>query len=376
MSLEKIKREFIQLMEEVHGGNPYPRNFYGCLLAIIIEPEPISQERIMELTGFSQATVSLAIQKIQLLFPIRTIKRVGERRHYYEYNATNRFAIDLTLKRTEVQDLDTKFILPILEKAEIELKKDPASRRFVDYLKNLLLYLDLTHEIRRENAEVFKRVLNERSLDTSGLLSKRLLKQKPLSDFLAQLKEASREYTKLPHKDEMALDTMDKLKNEFLTGIKLNFNPLYSQALANQFMIVHSVIVEGRATQQQIVSLTNLPRSTVSELLSEPEERGVIKVTKKKGSRVKYYEPGILFSDLMIGYFDHTANYIDMTRKHLSEFGTKTCRVGSSKKSKNLLEFLKSLERAYSIALSLSHDMKVKMVMRLKEEYDRGFVFI
>ncbi|MHA2222297.1 MAG: hypothetical protein ACXAAO_09615, partial [Candidatus Thorarchaeota archaeon] len=111
MSLENIKREFIQFMEEVHGGNPYPRNFYGCLLAIIIEPEPVSQERIMELTGFSQAAVSLTIKKIQLLFPIRTIKRVGERKHYYEYDDPNRFSLDLNLRRTEVKDLNTKFIL-------------------------------------------------------------------------------------------------------------------------------------------------------------------------------------------------------------------------------------------------------------------------
>ncbi|MFX1484865.1 MAG: hypothetical protein ACFFCP_16935 [Promethearchaeota archaeon] len=374
MSLEKIKREFIQFMEEVHGGIPYPRNFYGCLLAIIIEPEPVSQERIMELTGFSQATVSLTIQKIQLLFPIRTMKRVGERKHYYEYDEPNRFSLDLSLRRTEVQDLDTRFIHPILEKAEVESDKDPASRRFVDYLKNLLLYLNLTHEIRMENTEVFKRVLNDGSLDKSGLLSRSLLKQKPLSGFLTQLKKASREYDRLPLHEEQVSGVNQKLKNEYYTGIKSNFNPLYSQVIANRFMIVHSVFAEGRVTQQQIVSLTNLPRSTVSESLSEAEGRGVIKITKK--ARVKFYQPGILFSEMMLGQFDRVANYIDTTRKQLSKFATRTRKAGSSKKAKKLLEFLRSLESAYSIALALSHDMKVKMVMRLKEEYDRGFTFI
>ncbi|MHA2152157.1 MAG: hypothetical protein ACXAAQ_09270, partial [Candidatus Thorarchaeota archaeon] len=370
MSLENIKREFIQFMEEVHGGNPYPRNFYGCLLAIIIEPEPVSQERIMELTGFSQAAVSLTIKKIQLLFPIRTIKRVGERKHYYEYDDPNRFSLDLNLRRTEVQDLNTKFILPILEKAEVEIENDPASRRFADYLKNLLLYLNLTHEIRKENTEVFERVQNDGSLNTSGLLNKSLLNQKPLSNFLIQLKEASIEYAKIPFNEEQVSGVKQKLKNEYYTGVKSNFNPLYSQTIVNQFMITHTIIAEGCVTQQQIVHLTNLPRSTVSELLSEIQKRGVIKVTKK-GSRVKFYEPGILFSDLMLGHFDRAANYIDTTRKRLSEFAKKTRKVGSSKKVKKLLEFLKSLERAYSIALALSHDMKVKMVMRLKEEYDQ-----
>ena len=376
MNLEKIKRDFIQFMEEAHGGNPYPRNFYGCLLSIIIEPEPVSQARIMELTGFSQATVSLTIQKIQLLFPIRTIKRVGERKRYYVYDDPNRFVLDLTLKRTEVQDLDTRFIHPILKQAEIELKKNPASRRFVDYLNNLLLYLDLIHKIRLKNAEIFEQAISDGSLDTTGLLSKSMLKQKPFSDFLTQLKQASNEYDKLSHEEERASDEIQTLKNEYLIGIKSNFNPLYSQALANQFMLVHCVIMEGRVTQQQIVDLTNLPRSTVSELLSETEQRGLIKVTKKSGSRVKYYEPRILLTDLMLGYFDRVANYIDMTRKRLSEFARMTRKVGSSEKSKKLLDFLKSLENVYKMALALSHDMKVKMVKQLKDEYENGFVFV
>ncbi|MFW9966336.1 MAG: hypothetical protein ACFFEA_04215 [Candidatus Thorarchaeota archaeon] len=54
----------------------------------------------------------------------------------------------------------------------------------------------------------------------------------------------------------------------------------------------------------------------------------------------------------------------------------KTSKVGSSKMSKKLLEFLKSLERAYSFSLVLSHDMKVRMVIRMKEENDRDFAFI
>lgn len=73
---------------------------------------------------------------------------------------------------------------------------------------------------------------------------------------------------------------------------------------------------------------------------------------------------------------DRVANYIDMTRKRISEFAMKTSKVGSSKMSKKLLEFLKSLERVYSIALALSHDMKVKMEMQLMDEFESGFVFI
>ncbi|MFW9869042.1 MAG: hypothetical protein ACFFFO_02470 [Candidatus Thorarchaeota archaeon] len=373
MSLEKIKRAFISWMEEVHGGDPYPRNVYGCLLSIMVEPEAVSQERIMELTGFSQATISLAIQKIQLLFPVRTIKKVGERKHFYEYDAPNRFALDLTQKRTEVQDLDTGFIIPILEKAMVEVKKEPSLKRFIDYLNNLLLYLNLTHEIRSDNAIVFEQAMKDGRLDAKKLFKLESLKRKPLSDFLMKLKEASYGYVCPPITKESSLSD---LKREYLTGVKSNFNPLYSQVLANQYMIAHAVILEGTATQERIENLTQLPRSTISEVLSLIKNRGVVKFTKKEGSRVKYYRPGLLFSDLMLGYFDRTAMYIHSMKNRLSEFATETRKLRKTDQSMKLLEILESLEKAYSFSLALSHDMKVKMVMRLKEEYDRGFTFI
>ena len=349
MSLEKIKRAFISWMEEVHGGDPYPRNVYGCLLSIMVEPEPVSQERIMELTGFSQATISLAIQKIQLLFPVRTIKKIGERKHLYSYDAPNRFALDLTQKRTEVQDLDTAFITPILEKAKVEAKKEPSLKRFVDYLSNLLLYLNLTHEIRRDNSKVFEQAMKDGKLDTKSILKLGSLKRKPLSDFLLKLREASTKYESFPATEE---SSSSDLKREYLTGVKSNFNPLYSQVLANQYMVAHAVILEGITTQERIEHLTQLPRSTISEILSLIKNRGVVKFTKKGGSRVKYYRPGLLFSDMMLGYFDRTATYIESMRKQLSEFASQTRKVRSTKDSKKLLEILENLEKQGAMSSS------------------------
>ena len=124
MKLEKIKREFIQFMEEIHGGNLYPRNFFGCLIPILIEQGHVSQERIIELTGYSQATVSLTMQKIQLLMPVKTVKKVGDRKRYYEYPSPNHFTLDLTYNRVNVQDVDTAFIEQILEQVQQAYKRN------------------------------------------------------------------------------------------------------------------------------------------------------------------------------------------------------------------------------------------------------------
>jgi len=47
-----------------------------------------------------------------------------------------------------------------------------------------------------------------------------------------------------------------------------------------------------------------------------------------------------------------------------------------SKEAKKFLEILKNLEKAYAFTRDYSNAMKAEMVKRLKEEYDRGFVFI
>ena len=147
MKIEKIKRDYIEYMEEVHGVYMYPRNFFGCLLSIIIESEPISQERIMALTGYSQATVSLTIQKIQLLMPIRSLRKVGDRRHYYMYeDPPEGFLLDLLRKRVDAQDID----LSLIEKTLLKLRKKESGssgyKRFLNYLENMLFYYTLIHK--------------------------------------------------------------------------------------------------------------------------------------------------------------------------------------------------------------------------------------
>ncbi|MGY5879922.1 MAG: hypothetical protein RTV31_06705, partial [Candidatus Thorarchaeota archaeon] len=322
MRLEKVKRNFIQFMEQVHGGNPYPRNFYGCLLPIIIEPEPTSQERIMELTGYSQATVSLTIQKIQLLFPIRTVKKVGERRLYYEYPTPNQFILDLTHKRTTVQDLDTIAILPFLEKVKARAAQNLFYKRFFDYLNNLILYLTFIHEIRCDSAESLKKVLEVGTLEGIHIQDTDVLESGTLADFLVKLKHASSVYDfKSLYNEQIPSDYLDT-KIEYFSKIKSNFNPLYTQVLANQFIVIHSVILTGCTTQEEIERSTLLPRSTISELLKNALDRGIIKVTTEKGSRIKFYELDILFSDLMLGYFDRAANYIRLMKNRSSEFAS------------------------------------------------------
>jgi DNA-binding transcriptional regulator GbsR (MarR family) len=372
MKLEKLKRDFISYMEEVHSGNPYPRNLIGCLMAISVDSEPVSQERIMELTGYNRATVSLAIQKIQLLLSVRTVKKKKDRRHYYVYeNAAHAFVLDLLQRRVDVQDIDTKLIDSLLRKARDREDRNELAQ-FETYLENMHLYLNLIHEIRSASVVPFKHALAAGSTEGLSLEDTEVLEEGELASFLIELKETSSKDTDFIHQDHP--HDFVQLKNEYFTGIKTGLNPLFSQDIANRLIVVHSILVAGQTTQEQIEQVTLLPRSTISEVLTQVVQRGIIRVS---GSRPKYYEPAISFSNLMLASFDRVANYISSVGVKLSDFRKVAMKVSRKPNEEAaFVEFLRDLEDAYSLALEFSRSMKVKTVKRLKEEFERGFVFI
>lgn len=374
MNLEKIKRSFISYMEEVHSGNPYPRNLFGCLMSILTERESVSQERIVELTGYSQATVSLTMQKIQLLLPVRKVKKKGDRKHYYLYDgAPTDFVLDLLQRRVDVHDVDPKLVESVLEKTKAESGEDVRFSQFKTYLENMKLYLTLIHENRAASVEPFKQALAASSVDGLNLEDASVLEKGELADFIASLRKVTSISENEAPAESSSRDLLH-LKNEYFTGIKTNLNPLFSQAIADQLVVVHSVLIESCITQDQIERTTLLPRSTISEVLGNAVKRGIIRVS---GSRPKLYHPVASFSDLMLASFDRVGAYISSVMTRLTEFVAATRKVGTkSKEATGFLDFLKGLRKAYSLALAFSLNMKVQTARQLREEYKLGFVFM
>ena len=368
MTLEKIKREFVRHMETIRATDPYPRNFMGCLISIIIEPEPIGQERIVELTGYSQSTVSLTLHKLQYLMPIRTIRKRGDRKHYYFYDGSpERFVLDLWQKRVEAQAISFQMIEPMITLVSDKADRCAAFRRFADYLENLKLYLRLVDEVRNRGIEEFRNVL-DKGLKQQDMMD---MKSQELTDFLDSLRNISYEPTDHTSK------TYLQFKNEYFTSVKTNLNPLFSQAVANQMIVIHSVFLEGRITQEQLESSTLLPRSTISEVLTNSVKIGIIKFSKREGSRIKLYQPAISFADFILGNYDLVDRQITEFLPQLLEYIKRTRKIRPmSKKAKQFLNILNNLKKAYSFTQQFSRRMKVEMILKLKEEYDRGFVFI
>jgi DNA-binding transcriptional regulator GbsR (MarR family) len=376
MTLEKIKREFIKYMETVRAGDPYPRKFIGCLMSILVEPEATSQDRVMELTGYAQATVSLTLQKVQLLMPVKTAKKRGDRKRYYAYDGhPASLILDLWQKRLEVQGIDISQIEMMIQevKAKEKAAEKAAIRRFLDYLENMKLYLTLIQSLRASSIELYKSVMETGSIEDLDFQEAGILEEPLIEEFLQVLRTTSMK----PELYEKPLKAYILLKNEYYTRMKANLNPLYSQTIANQMMVLHDVFVEGVTTQEMIEKSTLLPRSTISELLAQFVKLGVVEVTRKEGSRIKQYRPAISFTDLMLSYSERLLKQTIAGKSQLSKYISATRKIRPvSKEAKKFIGVLNSFVKAYAFTHRFTMSFKAKMVTRLKEEYDRGFVFI
>jgi DNA-binding transcriptional regulator GbsR (MarR family) len=331
----------------------------------------------MQLTGYSQATVSLTLQKLQLLMPIRKIRKIGNRKHYYAYDGSpERFVLDLWQMRVETQAIDIKQIETMIERIEDKANMSPALKRFFHYLKNMRWYLRLVRELRNNGIAKFEDVLESGSFEGMSLQDSKKLERGRLAKFLEKLRGESIDNTDASveaalHKEYILT------KNEYYSSFKTNLNPLYAQTVANQMIVIHDVFLERNVTQKQIERASLLPRSTISETLSASVKMGFVRVSKKKHSRIKLYQPTISFSDLMLSNYDQVARHVTQVMPRLAQFIEMVKKTRSrSVETRRLLEILNGFEKAYSFTRDFSNSMKVEMVIRMKEEYDRGFVFI
>lgn len=376
MFFEEIKREFVSFMEEARATEPYPRNFMGCLISLIIDPAPVSQERIVELTGYSQATVSMTLQKLKLLMPIRTVRIRGDRRHYYAYDGVpGKFVIDLWQMRLEAQAISYQQIERTLKKVKKKVSMNKSLKRFQDYLEYFLLMLRVVGELRISGIKEFENTLNSGSFGNLKNQEVALTNDSNLADFMNNLRQDSFKSSVLfAHRSRKSSEYL-KMVSEYFSKIKTEFNPLFSQETANQLIVVHSVFLDGSTTQQQIEDVTRLPRSTISEVLKQSINSGLIKVNDD--SKIKFYQPAISFTDLMLGNLVQLEMHLSQVMPRLVEYRKRVAKIPNSlNERKPFLNALKSLEEAYTFTRYFSQQMKVSLVTKLKEEIDDGHAFI
>ena len=116
MHTDDLKKAFIHLMEKSHQNLLFPKNFFGCLMAIFIDQQPITQDRIIELTGYSKTTISQSLNLIQMNFPINKIKKPKIRKKFYSISSPPRnFMLDVFKLIIKSYEGKVDFLLPLID---------------------------------------------------------------------------------------------------------------------------------------------------------------------------------------------------------------------------------------------------------------------
>ena len=87
LDLIKVKRSYIQYMDQINRMYGYPRNYIGVLFTLIMEKDKeLTQNQIMQLTGYSRSSISEVLSQLSEDLLISEVKMPGDRKKYYRAN--------------------------------------------------------------------------------------------------------------------------------------------------------------------------------------------------------------------------------------------------------------------------------------------------
>ena len=139
MNLDEIKKDFVMWMDKIHIGLLFPKNYFGCMMAVFIEQKPISQDRIKELTGYSKTTISQMLKLLQLNFSVTVIKKPGSRKKYFTINiGTREFMFSFLSMIINSYKDKVDFFLPLIEELEPYTNKHPRFNNFKQFFRHFI----------------------------------------------------------------------------------------------------------------------------------------------------------------------------------------------------------------------------------------------
>jgi DNA-binding transcriptional regulator GbsR (MarR family) len=164
-SLLDIKREYIR--ETLEHASPVGRRreIAAVSLALILSADLMTQEEIMEVTGYSRSTVSENLAKIEELNVLSVVKKPGDRKKYYrsmlklEGYGTQKFQIQRSGYGQIGRMIEGRF-LPELRKIP---GSSPGKERLAQFLKEnvrayrlILEYISFLHDFMLKRTETFE----------------------------------------------------------------------------------------------------------------------------------------------------------------------------------------------------------------------------
>jgi len=242
------------------------------LSAVAFSPDGITQDDLIVLTGGSRTKISSTLSFLRSTGLIKIVKIPLIRKKYYQLNIP-------------LNDIYRSFFGYLQKKYEENISFIENVLSSLQSLKNSSEILELSHfknyleDFIKTNSLDFSRRFNDRSLNFPKLnpaLQSKYIKELSIVA-KATLSQTSHDSPFSPSsKPSHELDT---IKQSYFQQLRALYEKTDRKGL--YIALVHFISIEVDApTQERLMTLTNLPRSTLSEALSKIEADGLIKSVK------------------------------------------------------------------------------------------------
>ena len=352
MCIEKIKKDFIQLMEIAHQGLIFPKNYFGCMMAIFIEQKPITQDRIESLTGYSKTTISQMIKLMQMNIQLEKVKKPKIRKKYYSIESPPRdFMLKFLRRIMDAYQNKPEFVPPLTEEILPYVDKHVRFMNFYSFLKNLydssMLYLNLIVDTSQELDDL----IHTGQIKGSPLLTSNLMDSPENLKYLQEIMKpsqpsiSSEEY---PVLSEDLSKIYIELKNKFYQQFQANLTLNESQLMSARRIIGTELLLENRPiTQEDIEDATHLARSLISDALALLLSWKMIRVIKKPHDRKNYYFMNQSWDVRMIGRLRLNKKYADGISQKIIYLKEEAKKEPQSDAKESLINILEHISHSF-----------------------------
>jgi DNA-binding transcriptional regulator GbsR (MarR family) len=340
-------------MEEKHVGLLYPKKFFGCMMAVFIEPKPVTQDRIVELTGYSRTTISQMLRLIQVNFPLKVSKKPSVRKKYYSIDLPpQEFMLTfLRMILTTYQDR-TDFLLPLIVELQPYAAKHSRFQKFKEFLENLYTMSRIYIQLLVDTEEDFAKMIKNLPVTPTSPLTSRTPISPTDHPYIQQLLKPPDIPTIVDHQpftDDKMAQAYTHLKNKYYQKFRENLTSTESQSAIARLVIGTELLLEQRPlTQEQIQEAVHFQRSTISDTLKLLLNWNMVQVIKHPGNPKKHYM-------IIQSWESRTINRLRVNRAYAVEVTTKIATLihqleqqSTPLANKSLIEFFQHIQHSYS----------------------------
>jgi DNA-binding transcriptional regulator GbsR (MarR family) len=343
-SLLQLKIDYLAFMEQVHGALGFEPNLISVLFSLLMEGDYITQDRIMELTGFSRTTVSETLKKLtdpSSSFPVLATRRPGDRRKFYYCPlGIDDYVMTFFTSATAASDFSDEILHEMLARLDALDSEAPEAlhvRKFFSYLLGVLTLIHDLLEYTRTHMERFSKDPDyvPKFTDEDITFTEREQPEPPASRFR-------------PRENDSLLD----IKREYIKETLEHASPVGRRREIAAVSLA-LILSADPVTQEEIMEVTGYGRSTVSENLAKIEELNVLSVVKKPGDRKKYYRSIVKLQGYGTQKFQMQQHGYGQIERMIEErFLPELRKIPGSLLGKERMErFLKENVRAYNFIL-------------------------